>query len=201
MGLSAPVDPWQSPLVRRTSPGVAAIIESMEGSMGRAVLEPMMQRLAMAGQGPGTPMAQATAEAGRLLAGEVGRLLQDAYARELQTALGLAGMSTDAATKAAQLEMQGRGLELQGKALELQAQIAQAELGLKNAQAKANYELARYGMISDQTYRDYMTELSKWQRLAEMATGIMGSYLPPPQYGPPPIVGLLGALAPFARRA
>ncbi|MCS7107742.1 MAG: hypothetical protein NZ902_06545 [Acidilobaceae archaeon] len=181
----------------RTSPGVAAIIEAMEGSVGRAVLEPMMQRLAMAGQGPGTPMAQATAEAGRLLAGEVGRLLQDAYARELQAALGLAGMSTDAATKAAQLEMQGRELELRGKALELQAQIAQAELGLRNAQARANYELARYGMISEQTYRDYMAELTKWQRLAEMATGIMGAYLPPPQYGPPPIVGILGALAPF----
>ncbi|MCS7107752.1 MAG: hypothetical protein NZ902_06595 [Acidilobaceae archaeon] len=157
------------------------MIEAMEGSMSRAVLEPMMQRLAMAGQGPGTPMAQATAEAGRLLSGEVGRLLQDVHARETQSALALAGMGADLARA------------------ETQARLAEAELGLKNATARANYELARYGMISEQTYRDYLTELNKWQRLAEMATGMLGAYLPPPQYGPPPIVGLLGAIAPFIR--
>lgn len=156
----------------RTSPGMAAVLQEIE-RRGRLAAGPMLQALAMAGQGPGTPMAQATGEIAQSIAGQVGRELQTAVSRDMEAALRAQQMQL-----AADLELQRMNLE--------QA-IKQAEL-----------ELSTYGVVTQATLQRYQLELARyaqiqeqWGNIAQMATGLLGSFLPPPQYGPPPIAHFL----------
>lgn len=135
-----------------SSPAVQAQINEMTKRVYSSVFAPAMQRLAMAGQGPGSPMAEATARTGEILASNIGALTSEALARE--QALAMQGMQEQ----------------------------------MRSLQQQAALELQRYGMISGET-------LARLQILAGMLTG----FLPPAQYGPPPIAGILGAIAPFIR--
>lgn len=154
-----------------TSPGMQAIISRMEEG-GRRATEQALQRLAMAGQGAGTPMAQATAELAGVTQARIGEALQEALNREYQAALGM--MRETLGTDIANLQAQ------------LQRDAAQAQL-----------ELQRYGMVTQETMNRYLTTLQALQSAATMTTNLMGAFLPPPQYGPPPIMGLLGPLSLF----
>ena len=202
-----------------TSPGVAEMIRRMEQG-GRRATDMAMQRLAMAGQGPGTPMAQATAEIAAATGAQIGAVLQQVIDREMRTAEGLvnidvgvqiANMTADLqaklANQAADLQAQIANLDaslkaqIANQAASLQAQIAsvQADLQMRRMEleaaiAQAQLELQRYGMVMKHTRDMYMMTLQGLQGAAAMATGILTSFLPPPQYGTPPIVGLLGPL-------
>lgn len=207
-----------------TSPGMQAIIRRMEEG-GRRATDLALHRLAMAGQGPGTPMAQATAEIAGATQARIGEALQEALNREYQAALGMLreGMGADIQSMWADLSrnmglmqaQQARDIaqvnaQLQADIARMQAQTTadvarmqaqvQADIATMRAQldreiAQASLELQRYGMVTQDTFNRYMLILQALQGAAGMATGLLGSFLPPPQYAPPPIVSILGPLA------
>lgn len=135
-----------------SSPAIQAQINEMTKRVYGSLFTPAMQRLAMAGQGPGSPMAEATARVGEVLASNIGALTTEALARE-------------------------QALAMQGIQTQLQAVQQQAVL-----------ELQQYGMVSGET-------LARMNMLA----GLLSGFVAPAQFGPPPILGLLGAISPFIR--
>jgi len=130
-------------------PGMQQVLAGIQ-ERARLATGPMMQTLALAGQGPGTPMAQAAGQVAGSVGEQVGKAL-----------------------------LQGTQMSLE-QARELSRQLLQQE-ALRQA--------------AEQQY--YLIGLRPWEQLMQAGTGLMGAFLPPPQYGEPPIVGLLPFLGLF----
>lgn len=190
-----------------TSPGMQAIIQRMEEG-GRRAVDMALQRLAMAGHGPGSPMAQATAELAGVTQARIGEALQEALNREYQAALGMLreGMGADIETMRAELArnlglMQAQqARDIAQTQAQLQADMATMRAQLERDIAQASLELQRYGMVTQETMNRYLATLQALQGAATMTTNLLGAFLPPPQYGQPPIMGLLGPLSLFFRK-